>query len=585
MEILGTAVHAFVIAWMFSNMVSWWNRAGDAPQSDAQQSGGQQLQLQRAEARYNGPAWPKGTVGNFTIGLTLGNASDSPELSGFTTTVQFGPVRNSGECKKAKEAFARKRVTANGAITGGLTAMYAADQDGFIFSPLADHAIFSVCASPSATVHFDGVDMTPAVTANSTVYVRVTFNALDTLAPTVYKYFPLTVFRRRRVQRARKVLLEDFVSQSPKYKVELEAGHGGETLALPAAPGTDTEPATSAAANINEAAEAKIAASIHDVETSAPDGTTPKAESALVVPTDPAASAVSLSTAPNSSSIMYAYPEMTLALVVERLDFASLPSQLADEVNLTAAGYMPVLFHHKFWVLPSRLLEVNTSNAVTVLENFTIGLEPMSAMKFFMYQGMEGHLRMQSDLGLDEGDFLKSMLLDNSPWYLALIVAVSMLRMIFEYLAFKNDVTFWREKKDLRGLSLRTVAMNCYCQLIIFLYLLDDGSTSWTVWLPCGVGVAIELWKLFQCLRFTRDPVTGRLRCEWNLDDGDETRGFDKTATRYMFYLGAPCLLLYTAYSMMYEEHAGWYSFAIRTQVRFIYYAGFVMMCSQHCRR
>jgi hypothetical protein len=37
--------------------------------------------------------------------------------------------------------------------------------------------------------------------------------------------------------------------------------------------------------------------------------------------------------------------------------------------------------------------------------------------------------------------------------------------------------------------------INFVCQVIIFLYLLD-GETSWIIVISCGVGLAIELWKL-----------------------------------------------------------------------------------------
>lgn len=37
--------------------------------------------------------------------------------------------------------------------------------------------------------------------------------------------------------------------------------------------------------------------------------------------------------------------------------------------------------------------------------------------------------------------------------------------------------------------------INCFCQLVIFLYLLDS-ETSMVVLLSAGVGTAIEFWKV-----------------------------------------------------------------------------------------
>ena len=40
-----------------------------------------------------------------------------------------------------------------------------------------------------------------------------------------------------------------------------------------------------------------------------------------------------------------------------------------------------------------------------------------------------------------------------------------MLHMLFEFLAFKNDVSFYRKRKNFAGLSLRTVVLNSFFQV------------------------------------------------------------------------------------------------------------------------
>lgn len=56
------------------------------------------------------------------------------------------------------------------------------------------------------------------------------------------------------------------------------------------------------------------------------------------------------------------------------------------------------------------------------------------------------------------------------------------------------------------------------------------------------------------------------------------TEEFDKTATKYLYMLFFPMLIGYTIYSLLYEEHKGWYSFIITTLVGFIYLFGFINM-------
>jgi hypothetical protein len=59
------------------------------------------------------------------------------------------------------------------------------------------------------------------------------------------------------------------------------------------------------------------------------------------------------------------------------------------------------------------------------------------------------------------------------------------------------DIQFWKEKEDMSGLSVRSILINVFIQLVIFLYLLDNSqTTSWMILLSQGVGVAIEAWKI-----------------------------------------------------------------------------------------
>ena len=78
-----------------------------------------------------------------------------------------------------------------------------------------------------------------------------------------------------------------------------------------------------------------------------------------------------------------------------------------------------------------------------------------------------------------ESDELKRVLLEGNPYFLAVTVFVSILHSVFDMLAFKNDIGFWRNKKSVEGLSVRTVGINCACQ--VWLALLQrprPGATS-----------------------------------------------------------------------------------------------------------
>ena len=67
--------------------------------------------------------------------------------------------------------------------------------------------------------------------------------------------------------------------------------------------------------------------------------------------------------------------------------------------------------------------------------------------------------------------------------------------MLFDFLAFKNDISFWRERDSMEGLSTRVVVWRCLSQAIVFMYLMDE-NTSLLVLIPAGISTVIEVSKL-----------------------------------------------------------------------------------------
>ena len=74
---------------------------------------------------------------------------------------------------------------------------------------------------------------------------------------------------------------------------------------------------------------------------------------------------------------------------------------------------------------------------------------------------------------------------------------VSCLHTVFEFLAFKNEISFWSGKEDVEGLSVKTLYVNIVMQMVITLYLFDN-ETSMMVFVPQALGIGVSVWKLFQ---------------------------------------------------------------------------------------
>lgn len=142
--------------------------------------------------------------------------------------------------------------------------------------------------------------------------------------------------------------------------------------------------------------------------------------------------------------------------------------------------------HYSFDIIYRRELPVSFS------------FSPQSFWKFQMLSQFQESFKMQVEvMGMDpeEPEQIKRMFIDTNPILLAITMFVSILHSIFDFLAFKNDIKFWKERKNTEGLSFRSIIVNVIFQFIIFLYLIDN-DTSYLVCFSTGAGLLIEIWKI-----------------------------------------------------------------------------------------
>ena len=60
-----------------------------------------------------------------------------------------------------------------------------------------------------------------------------------------------------------------------------------------------------------------------------------------------------------------------------------------------------------------------------------------------------------------------------------------------------TDIQFWRNRKSLEGLSVRSVFFSVFQSLIVLLYILDN-ETNFIVIISVGIGLLIDAWKITQ---------------------------------------------------------------------------------------
>mmetsp|Transcript_21935 Transcript_21935/g.35550 ORF Transcript_21935/g.35550 Transcript_21935/m.35550 type:complete len:375 (+) Transcript_21935:1125-2249(+) len=246
-----------------------------------------------------------------------------------------------------------------------------------------------------------------------------------------------------------------------------------------------------------------------------------------------------------------------------------------------SGAYFPTVFMNEFWLLRNYLVPVNHSLPAV---NLTLTVAPLSMWRWQVMEQMDKTFQSQRAMGTageNDADEMKRVLLEGNPYLLVLTGVVSMFHTVFDMLAFKNDIGFWKQNKSMEGLSARTIIFNAACQFIIFFYLLDN-DTSWMILMSSGIGLLIEIWKITKAMDVS---VSGRFPFVHVKDkhgyQKSDTAKHDEVAMRYLAYALYPLVGCYAVYSVMYNEHKGWYSFVLTTLVGAVYLFGFITMCPQ----
>lgn len=209
--------------------------------------------------------------------------------------------------------------------------------------------------------------------------------------------------------------------------------------------------------------------------------------------------------------------------------------------------YYPTLYVNEFWLFREHLYPINETTPELPLH---LEYNTLSLWKWQMMVQMQQSFKMQEEwgsstenekdeikvstniifthlckpnFGFSSEDVARNKPLASGPHFCCLYPP-----LYFRFLGFQKryrsrfqngsidmcslhfwcpDVAFWKNKKNLEGLSVRTIFVNCFMQLVILLYLFDN-DTSWIILISASVGLVIEAWKITKAV----DVILARLR-------------------------------------------------------------------------
>lgn len=287
------------------------------------------------------------------------------------------------------------------------------------------------------------------------------------------------------------------------------------------------------------------------------------------------------------------HPNLTINIVDDHTPWQSnqVPPPLNEyvEFDKVTGKYYPILYLNDYWNLHEdympvndTLTHVNLSLTFSHIQLWKWQLYLSQSVKNQWYGGM-----MADDSSEEDQDTIKRTLLETNPYLLVLTVIITLVHNVFEFLAFKNDIQFWKNKKSLEGLSVNSVLFGCFTQLIVLLYVLDN-QTNTIVIFSVGIGLCIDLWKVPKVLNLSFDyenkylGLIPRIKMEHkNSYVTTNTNEYDKLAFKYLSWILFPLVVGYAIYSLIYHEHKGWYSWVLSMIYGFLLTFGFIMMTPQ----
>jgi len=187
--------------------------------------------------------------------------------------------------------------------------------------------------------------------------------------------------------------------------------------------------------------------------------------------------------------------------------FVDLKAMAPQFLNTTLDNpiYIPILDVSQFWLREKDyiLLDAHAENKTV---NTTFMFYPYWSKKFMMERQLQQSGKIYENLGVstggsDHSEELKEMIMDANPILLGVTFLVQMLHSVFEFLALKNDIAFWKNVESHKGLSLRSLWVNLITEIVVILYLFDN-ETSYIILVGAVAGLAVTIWKIFKTTNF-----------------------------------------------------------------------------------
>eukprot|EP00095_Tigriopus_kingsejongensis_P010369 snap_masked-scaffold933_size79438-processed-gene-0.6 protein:Tk10369 transcript:snap_masked-scaffold933_size79438-processed-gene-0.6-mRNA-1 annotation:"hypothetical protein DAPPUDRAFT_315834" len=288
---------------------------------------------------------------------------------------------------------------------------------------------------------------------------------------------------------------------------------------------------------------------------------------------------------PRPRPVTHLRSAITLSLMTDpvRLPRSDIPPELYYLMRLSAdqREYLPIVYVDE---LSLRLRDLRRVNATDEAATVDFRYRPIGFGQLRLFLQFTQALSSMHQMGFTFKDIdeVKGIFADTNMLLLLITFSVSAVHLLFDFLAFKNDISFWRQRQSMVGLSSRTLLWRAFSQSIVFLYLWDE-ETSLLVLVPSFVAALIEMWKVTKAFKVRLNWTGWRPRLSLGDPSATEktTQEFDSQSMKYLAYVLYPLCAGGAVYSLLYTPHKSWWSWTIQSLVNGVYAFGFLFMLPQ----
>ena len=167
-------------------------------------------------------------------------------------------------------------------------------------------------------------------------------------------------------------------------------------------------------------------------------------------------------------------------------------------------------------------------------------------------------------------DSFKMLITGSSITKLAVVYLVSLLHFVFEYLALKSDLSFWRSKTRFDGISESSISMNVVMGGISALYVVEQGESKIALYFIL-IKMAMNVWKIFKLRRQTGESTEAM----------DEVHKDEAKCMKYLLISLLPLVIGFCLWRLIFHKYRSWYSWAILSITAASEVFGFVTMTPQ----